>query len=285
MADVVQFGKASDKPNETGTEAWVACQFAHEFGDRFAFCHSRGCWYFFDGSIWRRQERPTAFHAIRGLAERVSADARTRSRMQRASFCKGVETFTRADPVLSRIAAEWDSDPFLLGTPDGTVDLKTGVLRTPEPADGITKAVAVAPAGAADCPLWRRFVSEATGGDAGLVLFLQRWAGYCLTGDTREHALVFVHGDGGNGKTVFQNTISAVAGDYATTAPMDAFTASRGDRHPTDLAMMRGARLVSASETEEGRPWAEARIKQMTGGDSITARPRNGPCEGRFGVE
>ncbi|WP_249208706.1 phage/plasmid primase, P4 family [Acetobacter okinawensis] len=102
--------------------------------------------------------------------------------------------------------------------------------------------------------------------------FLKRWCGYCLTGDTREHALVFGYGPGGNGKSVFLNVLSKIMGDYATVAAMDTFTASHGDRHSTDLAMLRGARLVTASETEEGRAWAESRIKQMTGGDPITAR-------------
>src|SRR4029453_4215088 len=90
--------------------------------------------------------------------------------------------------------------------------------------------------------------------------------------DTREHALIFVFGSGGNGKSVFLNTVSGILGDYAVTAAMDTFTASKSDKHPTDLAMLRGARLVTASETEEGKPWAEARIKQMPGGDPISAR-------------
>ena len=81
----------------------------------------------------------------------------------------------------------------------------------------------------------------------------------------------FEDGGGGNGKSVFQNTIAGILNDYAATAAMDTFTASNSDRHPTDLAMLRGARMVTASETEVGRSWAEARIKQMTGGDPITA--------------
>jgi putative DNA primase/helicase len=97
-------------------------------------------------------------------------------------------------------------------------------------------------------------------------------AGYCLTGDIREHALFFIYGPGGNGKGVFLNTIVKVLGDYATTAAMDTFTASHSDKHPTDLAKLKGARLVTASETEEGRAWAESRIKQLTGGDRISAR-------------
>ena len=105
-----------------------------------------------------------------------------------------------------------------------------------------------------------------------MILYLQRVLGYTLTGDTREHALFFIYGSGKNGKSVFLNTAAKILGSLATTAAMDTFAASRGDRHPTELARLDGARLVSASETEEGRAWAEARIKQLTGGDPIAAR-------------
>jgi putative DNA primase/helicase len=166
----------------------------------------------------------------------------------------------------------WDVDPYLLGTPGGTVDLRTGTLRTSRPEEGITKTTAIAPAISAACPTWERFLGEATDNDPDLIHFLQQWAGYCLTGDVVEHALVFGYGPGGNGKTVFLNTITGILNDYAVTAPADTFSASIGDRHPTELAMFRGSRLVAASETEQGRRWAESRIKQLTGGDPITAR-------------
>jgi putative DNA primase/helicase len=128
------------------------------------------------------------------------------------------------------------------------------------------------PADIADCPIWTRFLTESAGGDAELVRFLQQWCGYSLTGAIREHALVFVYGGGGNGKGVFMNTVSGIMGEYATMAAMDTFTASRSDKHPTDLARLKGARLVTASETEKGHSWAEARIKALTGGDKIAAR-------------
>jgi putative DNA primase/helicase len=115
-------------------------------------------------------------------------------------------------------------------------------------------------------------LNDATNGDAELIRYLQQIAGYVLTGATSEHVLFFIYGLGGNGKTVFLNTLTAILSEYAQTAAMDTFTASKYDRHPTDLAMLKGARLVTASETEEGRKWAEAKIKQMTGGDPITAR-------------
>ena len=97
-------------------------------------------------------------------------------------------------------------------------------------------------------------------------------AGYCLTGSTREHSLHFLYGTGGNGKSVFLGTLTGILNDYAKNAPIETFTESRGDRHPTELAMLNGARLVVAQETEQGKRWALSRIKALTGGDSVTAR-------------
>src|SRR5262249_2167435 len=102
--------------------------------------------------------------------------------------------------------------------------------------------------------------------------FFQQWCGYSLTGDTKEHALVFVVGPGKNGKSTFLETAAEIMGEYAAAAAMETFTYSKFERHPADLAALRGARMVTSSETEEGRSWAEARIKQLTGGDRITAR-------------
>ena len=153
------------------------------------------------------------------------------------------------------------------------VDLSSSKRLPARRAYYITKQTSVPPAEpGTPHPLWSKFLDDATQGDRELQRFLQQIAGYCLTGDTREHALFFVYGVGGNGKSVFLNTLTAILGDYARTSAMETFTASQGDRHPAEIAMLAGARMVSASETEEGRAWAESRIKQLTGGDPITAR-------------
>ena len=131
-------------------------------------------------------------------------------------------------------ASTWDSDLWLLGTPGGTVDLRTGQINPARRGDYITRTTAVAPSDTAHCPKFLEFLHQATGGDADLMGFLQRWFGYCLTGNTREHALIFVYGPGGNGKGVLLVTISGILHEYATTAAMDTFTVSRGERHPTD---------------------------------------------------
>jgi putative DNA primase/helicase len=260
--------------NDIVTEDSAALEFADLYRDKLRYCHDAGAWFEWFGTHWRLNRTGIAFTLARELVRRLVQweAAKTRVIASKTSFAGGVEKYCRHDPAFAVTSETWDADPFLAGTPGGTVDLKTGALRTAEPRDNITKVTATAPAEKPDCPLWSAFLDEATGSDSGMIRFLQQWCGYALTGDTREHALVFVHGDGGNGKSVFLNTVSNILGDYATTAAMDTFSASTFDKHTTDLAMLRGARLVTASETEEGRAWAEARIKQLTGGDPITAR-------------
>ncbi|MEM8548032.1 MAG: phage/plasmid primase, P4 family, partial [Pseudomonadota bacterium] len=247
---------------------------ADRFGSSLRYDHDAGSWYEWIGDRWRRDGTGLAYSRCRAIARELSEelDAKVRATARRAGFAAGVEKLARTDRAHAVTQESWDTDHFKLGVPGGVVDLKIGQLEAPDPDLGITKQAAVAPTLQADCPLWLQFLQEATAGDAGMIEFLKRWCGYCLTGDTREHALIFLHGPGGNGKSVFLNTVTRILGDYATTAAMDTFTATPGDKHPTDLAMLRGARMVSASETEEGRAWAEARIKQMTGGDPITAR-------------
>jgi putative DNA primase/helicase len=121
-------------------------------------------------------------------------------------------------------------------------------------------------------PIWFAFLHAIAAGDTELIEFLQRFAGYSLTGSVEEHALVFGYGKGANGKTTFLQALIKALGDYHTTAPIETFTASKHERHPTELAGLQGARLVSAVETEEGRKWAENKIKTLTGGEVISAR-------------
>ena len=256
------------------TEDSVALEFARRHATDLRFDHDAKSWYRWSGINWARDNTGLAFSEARNLARELAKGEKPSVRItaSKASFASNVERFAQADRALVVTQKDWDQDPFLLGTPGGTVDLRTGVLREARPADGITKATSVAPGGTVSCPAWLRFLEQATSGDVDLIRFLQTLCGYAMTGDTREHLLVFIYGPGGNGKSVFLNTIAGVIGDYATAAAMETFTESRFERHPTDLAMLRGARLVTCAETTEGRAWDETRIKQLTGGDPITAR-------------
>ena len=189
-----------------------------------------------------------------------------------AKTVAAVERLARSDRRLAATAEQWDSNPWLLNTPGGVVDLRTDRLHTHRANDFTTKITAIAPDAGCPTPTWMTFLDRVTGGDTKLIAFLRRTAGYSLTGSTQEHALFFLHGTGANGKSTFVNAITAVAGDYHRTAAIETFTATKNEQHPTDLAGLRGARLVTAVETEEGRRWAESKIKALTGGDKIAAR-------------
>jgi putative DNA primase/helicase len=189
-----------------------------------------------------------------------------------AKTVAAVERLARADRRLAATTDQWDADPWLLNTPTGIVDLRTGKLG-PHRADAfLTKSCGVGPDPACPIPTWTKFLKRVMRGDDELINFLQRVAGYCLTGITTEHALFFCYGTGSNGKDTFLNALIGCFGDYHRTAPIEVFTQSQGTRHPTELAGLRGARLVTAVEVEEGRSWAEAKIKWITGGGMITAR-------------
>ncbi len=250
------------------SEDTIALAFAGQYAATLRFDHDEGRWYEWDGVRWRPDRTSRGFHYAREIGRRMGDGKR---QMCKAAVAAGAERFCRSDPSLAVTKEYWDSDLWLLGTPGGVVDLTTGELLPSDPRYCITKITAATPAPGKP-ERWLAFLHDTTGGDQQVIDFLQEWCGYSLTGDTREQSLLFAHGGGGNGKSVFINTFTKLLGDYAITAAMETFTAAKGERHSTEVAMLAGARLVTASETEEGRSWAEARIKQLTGGDPITAR-------------
>jgi len=277
MSDVLAFHNSSlglPKPDDIElTEDGVARAFVEHHDGLLLFDHDAGRWYEWKGDHWAADDTQLVFEFCRHMARQASdlPGDKVVATARKASFVAGVERFARGDRAMAVTADHWDQDPWLLGCPDATVDLSDGSIKIPHGDDGITKRTAVAPEPGA-APRWHRFLMDVTRGDEDVIRFLQLWCGYCLTGSTREHVLLFIFGPGGNGKSVFVNLLQRLLGDYAKTAPMDSFTATRNDKHPTDLAFIAGARFVAANETEEGRSWAEARIKALTGGDPIAAR-------------
>jgi P4 family phage/plasmid primase-like protien len=254
------------------TEEALAQRFTAQEGERMRYVAAWSRWLRWDGARWKQEDTLHAFDIARAICRDEAArcmDSGDRDALSRASTVSAVERLARADRKHAATVEQWDADAWLLNTPAGIVDLRTGETAQHDPAACLTKITAAAPAG--ECPTWLRFLDRITGGDAELRGFLARIAGYALTGSTREHALFFLYGTGGNGKGVFLNTLAVVLGDYAMTAGMETFTASKAERHLTELARLRGARMVTSQETEAERAWAESRIKALTGGDPVTA--------------
>lgn len=260
-------------PPEFAEDA-IAMRFSHEFGDDLRYVSAWDRWYGWNRTHWKFDDTQRVCELVRQVSRLVSnqcpKDKSLQRRIASASTVAAVERLARSDRRHAATVDQWDSDPWLLNTPGGVVDLCTGQLRPAKREEYCTKITAAAPS--SGCPLWMAFLSRITEGDVELQRYLKRMSGYALTGITREHAWFFLYGTGANGKTVFINTISGLMGDYAKTAAIETFTETTNDHHPTDLAGLQGARLVSAVETEEGRRWAESKIKRLTGGDPISAR-------------
>lgn len=262
----------SDLSPEFSDDA-LALEFTERHKDKLHYVALWGKWLRWDGARWRFDDTLKVFDLARAVARDFAnhcSDRDQKPKIASAGKVAAIERLARSDRRHAATVEIWDSDPWLLNTPGGVVNLETGAMLPHDPARYMTKITAVAPGG--ECPLWRRFLADITGGNKELEGYLQRIAGYALTGSTREHALFFLYGTGGNGKGVFINTLSAILADYAAVAPMETFTATQSDRHPTDLAGLRSARFVTAQETEKGRRWDEAKIKALTGGDPISAR-------------
>jgi putative DNA primase/helicase len=268
MENITKLAQAEAKRRGGLSEDALALLFAAQHGEQLRYVASWSRWLQWDGVRWQYDNTLHVYDMIR-TACRDALGSKASKKFD-AKTVAGVERLAKSDRRVAATVDQWDQDQWAVNTPGGVVDLKSGKLRAARREDYITKCTAVTPGG--DCPQWLAFLDRAMGRDGDLRLFLQRVAGYSLTGITYEHALFFGYGTGGNGKNVFINTIAGLIGDYAATAPMETFIARNTDHHPTDLAGLRGARLVTASETEEGRRWAESRIKALTGGDSIAAR-------------
>jgi putative DNA primase/helicase len=248
----------------------LALMFAADHAGDRRYVHKWGMWMRWVGTRWLEDNTLATYDLIRTLCRDTGLEVG--AKFANSSMVAGVEKLARSDRRIAAAVDQWDSDTWLLNTPTCVVDLRTGATRPHRAEDYLTKCTAVGPDRDCPTPLWTAFLKRVTGGDATLVAFLWRVLGYALTGETREHALIFCHGAGSNGKSVLTSAVGGILADYHKSAPIETFIASETAQHPTDLAGLRGARFVSAVETERGRRWAESRIKLVTGGDVIAAR-------------
>lgn len=260
------------------------------------YCFEAGAWLAWDGTRWAFDAggavQAMAKDAIRGIEQECDAatsslsDERRgalrreyASHLHRSSSARGVADtleLARSEPGMSVRLDDLDIDPWLFNCRNGTIDLRTGALRPHERGDLITKRSPAAYRPGAACPAWTVFLDRVFAGDKALIGFVQRAVGYALTGRTDEQCMFFLFGDGSNGKSTLVGTLLHVFGEYAQKAPAELITradrSSHGAASP-DMARLRGARFVLTSEIEQDARLNESRIKDLTGGDRVVARP------------
>lgn len=257
----------------------IATEFAAVHQDNFRYVAKTDSWYAWDGCRWAMEEHRsriwTAARALsRALKYRADAHGLTAEGKKRLESYKNIASFLNLVKVDSRIVAspdQWDTDPYLLGIPGGVIDLKLGKEIEPERDQYISKQTAVRPE-PGGCPHWMAVLNRQTKGDQGLEWYIQRWCFYILTGSVQEQCFMAVFGPGASGKSTFVHVLGDILGDYAQAANMEAFMSRDRPEHSTELARMAGARLITATETEEGARLNEARVKVLTGNDRISAR-------------
>jgi putative DNA primase/helicase len=278
--------RAHDEAIKVQTDLANATAFAAEHGGFLRHVRERRMWLAFDGACWRRDATGDAERSAKATARalldravKVEDEAGRKKAVRWALTSqsdrglRAMVTVAATEPGLALVADALDSDPWLLTCANGTLDLRAGTLRPHDPADLITMATDIAYDPDADCPRWRAFMREVFADDTELIEFLQRFIGYCLTGDTREHVLAVFHGGGRNGKSTLVKILQRLLGDHAITAELTTFLRARGDRGPrNDLARLHRARLVTAAESGEGRRLDEATVKELVGGDRMAAR-------------
>jgi putative DNA primase/helicase len=179
----------------------------------------------------------------------------------------------RSIPSVAVDVDDFDARPDLLSFRNGVVDLRTGAMRPHDMADMLTITVPLDYDPHAQCPRWEQFVQEIMPGMPDMPNYLQRLTGYGITGHTSEQCFAVLWGKGANGKSVFAETLSSIFADITTTTPFATFESKNGSGGiPNDIAALRSARLVMASEGESGKPMSEAVLKRLSGKDRVTAR-------------
>lgn len=245
----------------------------------------RNPWVIWDGTRWAvdttGEAERMAKRTIRNIykeAETIGDDALREAtikhamRSETSSRVRSMLELASTESEIARIPEVFDVDPWLFGVENGTINLKTGEFRSPDRNDFLTKQAQVYYDPKARAPTWNKFLNDVTDGDEELIDYLQRAVGYSMTADVREQCLFFCYGSGQNGKSTFLETIRDLFGDYVQQADFSTFLAKKGDGPRNDLARMRGIRLVTAVEVSGDRAFDEGVLKQLTGGDTVTAR-------------
>lgn len=249
------------------------------YGDVIRYCFSYRSWLIWDGKRWKIDKIGQIIELAKHVIELTREAAKDSEELR--AWCKSSESRAKLNSMIDLAQSlvpvfpeDLDADPWLLNVQNGIVDLRTGDLLPHNPEKFMTK-ICHAEFKPMQPGLWSRIVDEILP-NPEVREFIQRFAGYSLTGSVREEKFLVLHGEGGAGKGTVTETLAAAMGEYADTLAVEVLLQSKnagsGNEPSPELAKLPGVRLLLASETGQGRLLDEARVKAMTGGDMITAR-------------
>ena len=268
---------------EEVTEAKLAELYASQLTNKALYCFSDKHWYLWDGNRWQKDEQRQMLLLTKGfvrLAAKVALDGLGRDIVNRIlSFetANKMESLEKlAKPELAVRITDFDNNIMQLCVKNGVIDLYTGKLLQPLPSMLHSKMAGVSFEQDASCPRFIQFLNDIFEGDNDLMEYIQKVAGYMLTGNTDEQSLFMLLGGGANGKSTLVNVLTNLLGDYAVNTPTNTLMATVNGGVGDDIVRMAGARLITAQESENGQRFAEAKIKSLTGGDEVTGRPLYG---------
>lgn len=253
-------------------------------GRDLKYCHTWKSWLCWDGVRWRRDDTGEVMRrakdTTRAIVDEAQACTHEETRKALLAHALSSEKASRLASMVSLASTEagvpvqtdaLDADLWSLNCANGLVDLRTGVLAPHRREDLCTKLCPVAYDPEATAPVFEAFL-ERVQPDPEMRAFLARLVGYFTTGVIRDHVFPIHYGVGGNGKGTFTELVLAVLGEYGRQVPTELLLAKDRDGHPTDRMTLFGTRFAAASETEEGRKLANALVKLLTGGDTVSAR-------------
>lgn len=253
------------------------------FGNDLKWCETWKKWLVWNGKRWAVDDilkvHQWAKDTVRIMYHEASEEfdeKKRRSLAQHAFKCESIfKIKAMLEVARSDVAVKpniFDANPWLLNVENGTLNLKTGELLPHTRENNITKLAPVKYDSSAECPKWLTHLKRIMNHNQNLIDFHQSAYGYSLTGNTDERKMFIQYGTGANGKTTSNEVIREIMGDYAQRTPTETLFLKHDGAIPNDVAKLNGARFVFCSEGEEGKKLAESLIKDITGGDTISAR-------------
>lgn len=260
------------------SDTYNAGVFYELFKDKIKWCRDLGGWFIYDGIRWNSDNNDNikryALLASEEISDRMRAVGRQATgNLKKIHTDQGINSMISCSKPLFGVSSnEFDQDKSLFNCLNGTYDLSRNIFTDFRPDDLLTKRANVEYDIHAIATRWKTFLDEVFVGDVELIEYMQRAIGYSMTAFTKEHCMFILYGHGRNGKNIFTEAISGVLGDYAMNCPSSMFVQKQNPGIPNDVARLKGARFVTASETNANINMDEELIKQITGNKIITAR-------------